>query len=128
MTVDYSPAKQWARYVRAQAIIESNEDPHAPDGDGGQARGLLQIHPADFQTWYGRTKAFPANTTDTIVQADIKTCASFYEFHYGPTITVQMIAQAWRLGMTAVLTGVRDAEYLARWQAAFDSIGGTDAT
>jgi hypothetical protein len=123
--IDYSPAGKWALHVRAHAMIESQEDPNAI-GDDGQARGLLQLHPANFQIWYGRALAFPSNTTDTWIEADLKTCASFYDVHNRmPGVSIPMIVQAWRLGISAVMAGMRDAKYLALWQTAYDSIGGT---
>jgi len=120
--IDYSPAGPLARVVRAHAIIESNESLYAV-GDGGQALGLLQIHPGMFHDYYGRLLEFPALNSDTWVEAWIKTTATFHRFHGFLTGTEDhqhLLVQAYNKGFSAVFShGQRNPEYLSRWLAAF---------
>jgi len=123
--IDYSPAKHWAKYVRALAIIESDEDEFKP-GDGGRAFGLLQMHPDRYNdevryTAESALAQYAVNVGDTWTTAQIKICASYFERHVG--VALMLIVMAWRLGVAAVFElGERDEEYWHRWQAAFERI------
>jgi hypothetical protein len=123
--IDYSCAYDFANEVRAFAIVESGEDPHKV-GDGGRAHGLLQMHPATFQRYYGSQLRFAPNASDTWVEAQIKACAGFLRVR-GWRIASQdernLIVQAWNLGEYAVFVkGRRNPEYLARWLEAHDKV------
>jgi hypothetical protein len=121
--IDYSTAADLADEVRAFAVIESGEDEHAV-GDGGQAFGLLQMHPATFKRYYGLT--FPADVRDTWTEAQIKACAGFLSLHnwiHMPQAMRDLIVMSWNLGESAVFVhGKRNPEYLARWLATYDQI------
>ena len=116
----YYLAGEYADYVRALAIIESNED-EAKIGDGGQARGLLQQHPAHFKDYYGRSKNFPARTNHTWIEAEIVTCASFLDMEL-TTFSLALVIQAHNLGVQAVLDGKRNPIYLQRFDNALNRV------
>jgi hypothetical protein len=85
-----------------------------------RAFGLLQMHPATFAEYYGRSKDFPKAVTDTWTEAQIKACASFLSMwsHLG----IDLVIQAWNQGVSAVIGGVRVPEYLAKYDAAMNKI------
>jgi hypothetical protein len=121
--IDYSPAQEFIAEVQAFAIIESGEQAQKI-GDGGQAFGLLQMHPATFKRYYGAQTRFAASVRDTWVQAQIKACAAFllaHDWRNEPPQQRDLIVQAWNLGEAAVfLQGHRNPDYLARWRAAYE--------
>jgi hypothetical protein len=122
----YEIAGEWALYVRALAMGESQEDtnPTGPN-EGGRARGLLQIHPANFIDHYTVTnKHFPASVTDTWEQADIKCCASFLDT-YIPSIGLDKTIVAWNKGLNAVMhEGEWNQEYLDRFTENLNKLRG----
>ena len=119
--VDYSAAGAYHREVRAFSIIESSEQLWAV-GDGGQAFGLVQIHPATFIDYYRDV----ADVADTWPVASIKACAwflGFYNFKTAKPDMQDLVVQAWNLGRHAVfLDGRRNLEYLSKWKAAYQHI------
>ena len=123
IAINYSIAGEYADEVRAFAIIESNEDEYRI-GDGGQAFGLLQMHPATFKRFYIAVLRFPPATDDTWTTAFIKACATFLRTHLWLNADQDerdLIVQAWNLGEQAVFVeGKRNPEYLARWLAAYE--------
>lgn len=123
--IDYSVAAEFAREVRAFAMIESGENEMAV-GDNGQAFGIVQMHPATFKRYYGSNKRFPQSNSDTWTQAQIKCNAAFLAFHgwtLAPQADRDLIVQAWNLGETAVyIDGRRNPEYLVRWLEAYAQI------
>lgn len=121
--INYDAALDLADYVRAIAITETNERLDVI-GDGGQARGPFQLHPSTFKQYYGLSKRFPARTTDTWLEADIKACASFFDMEMTTWSSVDLVVQAWNLGVTAVLHGERNLLYLQRWTEALNRIRG----
>jgi len=127
--IDYSGANELAQVVRAFAIIESGEKESAV-GDGGQAFGLLQMHPATFKRYYGAQMRFAPNVRDTWAVAQIKACAAFLSAHQwasAPQPTRDLIVQAWNLGEAAVfLKGRRNEKYLARWLDAYEKLNKKD--
>lgn len=113
---------EYADIVHALAIVESNEDPNAT-GDGGQARGLLQIHPSRFRDVYGCSAAFLADLTDTWIQADIRACAAYLD--KWAQVPLDLRVQGWRLGINGVLgNGQRDPAYLQRFNDALNKVKG----
>jgi hypothetical protein len=118
--IDYSAAGEYARAVRAFAIVESGENETAI-GDGGRAFGLLQMHPATFSEFY----LWP-DVDDTWTRAQIRACADFLAvqgWQKGDETQRDLIVQAWNLGVHAVFVeGRRNPEYLARWRKAWKEI------
>ena len=109
---EYSIAGDYARHIRALAIIESGENPLA-SGDGGRAIGILQQHPSFFVQWYKEP-----DVTDTWNTAHIKAAAAFFE-HYVPQYGIDLTVQAYNQGAAAVFqNGVRAPQYLARFTTA----------
>jgi len=125
--IDYSPAVEFAREVRAFAMVESDED-EARIGDGGRSFGLLQMHPATFKRFYGSQMRFAATVSDTWTQAQIKACAAYLAVRGWRTASPEerdLIVQAWNLGERAVFVeGRRNPEYLARWRDAYQQLKG----
>jgi len=119
--IDYSPAQNYADIVRALAIVESQEQPNAV-GDNGQARGLLQIHPAQFRQYYGASATFLADIHDTWIEADIKCCAAYLD--KWDNISLDLRIMGWNLGINAVVEGKRNPEYLAKFDAAYNQVKG----
>ena len=120
MTIDYSIAAPFSDQVRALCIVESGEQPIF-NGDGGRAFGILHMHPATFQEYYGRSKNYPASVTDTWTEAQIRACASFWSMweHLG----TDLVVQAWNQGIRAVVSeGVRVPDYLAKYSAALNKV------
>lgn len=118
--IDYSIAEEYSDCVHALAIVESNENFFAV-GDGGQAFGILQIHPATFKYYYGLAIRFPALETDTWLEAEIKTCAGFLELYHRESMDLRI--QAWNLGAHAVFDeGKRNPEYLKRYTEALNKV------
>jgi hypothetical protein len=123
--IDYSPAHELADVVRAFAIIESDETEHKI-GDGGQAYGLLQMHPAMFKRYYGAQMRFSPDVKDTWTTAQIKACAAFLSAHgwgHASQPDRDLVVQAWNLGESAVfIHGHRNPEYLDRWLEAWKRV------
>jgi hypothetical protein len=118
--IDYSLAVPYHEIVRALAIIESGERPFQI-GDGGQAFGLLQIHPARFNETYNSDIYYAAAVDDTWVSAEIKACAAF--LHVWEPQPLDLRIQAWRLGTHAVFDlGKRDPQYLERFSIAYQKV------
>lgn len=120
--IDYSIAGEYAQWIHALAIIESNENP-LQVGDGGQAMGILQMHPATFRDYY------PPALTDTWTQAQIRACAFFfakYEYLDRTPQSPDLRVQAWNLGVHGILSGARNAEYLARFTQALTKVRSED--
>ena len=79
--IDYSLAGKMADYVHAISIIESQEK-EMTVGDGGEAFGLDQQHPAFFVQNYGRmAKTYPQSVHHTWLEAFIVAAASFFAFN-----------------------------------------------
>lgn len=113
----YRLAEEFADYVRAHAIIESNEIVVAV-GDAGQAWGLLQMHPA-FILDYGKFAGISVH--DTWAEAEVRICAAFYRLQPGKAI--DLLVQAYNLGVKAVFDdGQRNPTYLQRWGEAYQRI------
>ena len=127
VATDYSPAVEFADEVRAFAIVESAEN-ESKIGDGGRAFGLLQMHPATFKRYYGAQMRFAQTVGDTWTQGQIKACAAFllaHSWRSAGQAERALIVQAWNLGETGVFVqGRRNADYLARWLAAYDQVKG----
>lgn len=122
LAINYALAGRFAEQVRALAIVESGEQ-SVISGDGGRAFGLLQMHPATFAEYYGRSKDFPKAVTDTWTEAQIKACASFWSMW--ESIGTDLIVMAWNQGIHAVVDkGVRVPDYLAKYDAAMNRIRG----
>ena len=123
--IDYSPAAELAHAVRAFAMIESGEDEWKP-GDDGQAFGLLQMHPATFQRYYGCSDRFSRDVRDTWTVAQIKCCAAFLAVHQWGCSSQEardLVVQAWNLGESAIFYHLkRNPEYLRRWREAYERI------
>jgi len=118
--IDYSGAGAWANHVRALAIIESGEDPAAL-GDDGQARGLLQIHPARFRDLMILAGPLPFGLAMTWQELDIALAGLYFEFYRAHP--VDQVVMAWRLGVHGVmLAGETDAKYYGRWLYAYNEI------
>jgi hypothetical protein len=119
----YNYAKEYALRVRALAIIESGEDEYKV-GDGGQAFGLLQMHPARFaEEARDALAGFELTTFDNYATSQIKCAGSYFTRYVGVPIT--LVVMGWRLGKNAVfVNGERDEEYWHRWQAAFTRLNG----
>lgn len=119
LAINYALAGRFAEQVRALAIVESGEQ-SVISGDSGRAFGILQMHPATFADYYGRSKDFPKAVTDTWTEAQIKACASFLSMwnHLG----IDLVIQSWNQGVSAVIGGVRVPEYLAKYDAAMNKI------
>ncbi|MFZ1975785.1 MAG: transglycosylase SLT domain-containing protein [Candidatus Acidiferrales bacterium] len=111
---DYSLAGAHADVVHALAIIESNESVSAI-GDGGRAFGLLQQHPSFFKEYYGRAVAFPQSVEHTWPEAQIVAAASFFEMN--EQMGLDLIVQAYNLGVEAVRNGQRNPAYLSQFKA-----------
>jgi hypothetical protein len=126
--IDYSAALEFAKEVRAFAVIESGES-EIKIGDGGQSFGILQMHPATFKRYYGCQSRFAQNVSDTWTQAQIKSCAAFLQalaWTASSPHQRDLIVQAWNLGEAGVfIDGRRNPQYLARWQSAYAQITGT---
>lgn len=118
MAINYRGSGEWALHVRALAIIESGED-IGKFGDGYQAANLLQQHPDFFIEWYSKV----VNTTDTWDHAQIKAAAAFLD-HYIPLLGLDLSIEAYNLGVKAVESGERNADYLNRWSVAFQKLRG----
>jgi hypothetical protein len=122
MAIDYSVAGCLSNVVRALAIIESGEDEQAI-GDGGQAYGILQYHPATLVHWYALGGM---SVRDTWTTASIKACTAFlryFDFLNAVLAQQNLIIQAHNLGVAGVFTlGRRNLEYLGRWQQAYLAI------
>ena len=116
----FNLAGVYSDMVHALAIIESDEDPHAV-GDGEQAYGLLQQHPAFFQEHYGRTKAFPAEVAHSWADAEVVAAASFFDL-WMETLGLDATVMAYNTGVTAYYSGVRNEDYLARFGAAYQVV------
>src|SRR5215469_2293966 len=120
--IDYSPAGLYSNEVRAFAIIESGENPQAV-GDGGQAYGLLQYHPATLAHWYARAQM---SVSDTWEAASIKACAAFLNYFSFATASPEqqdLVIQSHNLGVAGVFAdGRRNPVYLARWHQAYAAI------
>jgi soluble lytic murein transglycosylase-like protein len=117
--IDYSPAGRWAQFVRALAIVESNENPNQT-GDAGRAFGLLQQHPGFFSDYYGRY-GFPASVGDTWITAQIKAAAAFLE-RWVDELGLDLTIQAYNLGVTDVRDGLRNPAYLQRFTEALNKV------
>jgi hypothetical protein len=122
VAINYSVAVEFADAIRAFAIIESGENEHQV-GDGGQAYGLLQMHPATFKRYYGSQTRFAAGVRDTWTEAQIKACAAFLLAHQWREASAperDLIVMAWNLGEAAVfIDRRRNDEYLERWKSAY---------
>jgi hypothetical protein len=128
MTFPYELAGPYADIVHALGITETNEKTCPTcgqfiPGDGGQARGLLQIHPARFKDVYGCSAGFLPDLTDTWIQADIKACAAYLD--KWAQVALDLRIQGWRLGIQGVLgEGQRDPKYLQRFNDALNKVKG----
>src|SRR5579885_3909127 len=121
MNIPYEIAQEYADIVRATFMVESGENPDWAEGDGGQAWGMGQQHPAWFKDYYGRSTRFPASVADTWTEAQIKAIASYYDVW--EAIPRDLLIQAYRLGLDAVLKeGKRDPDRLAKIYAALNKI------
>ena len=128
--IDYTAGGRWQDVIHALAIIESNENP-AATGDGGQAFGLIQQHPAFFAANYGRVSGlwnrmvgralYPASTSDTWVTAQIKAAASFLEANKALNRT--LLIESYHQGVIGAQRAP-DPSYFTRFAAAFAKIGG----
>lgn len=121
----YKLAGEFADYVRAHAIIESGEQVVAI-GDGGQAWGLLQMHPAFVQGYIHFTDI---GTHDTWPEAQVKMCATYYRMRLLPNTPLDLVVQGFNLGWAAVTRGEppdhqpkRNPDYLRRWSEAYQRI------
>jgi hypothetical protein len=127
-TIDYSIAGAWADHVHALAMVETGGNPDAPDGDGGRAKGLLQIHPADFVQYCGRCKLFPLLVGYDWTQAQIICCASYLEIEVpqfeelSPRNGLDLAIQGWNKGVAAIRSGIRNQTYLDKWTDFFQKI------
>lgn len=119
--VDYSVAGEYAQWVRALAIVESNEQP-GKIGDGGRAFGILQQHPAFFAEYGLTVDEFAIKLSDDWNTAQIKAAARFFLVweHLG----LDKIVQAYNKGPTAIINGDRALDYLQRFHNALNSIRG----
>lgn len=113
----YAAAGQWAKAVQALAIIESNETP-AAIGDGGQAFGILQQHPAFFIHWYKPV------VDDQWPTAQIKAAAAFLDYAVG-RFGIDGAIQAYNKGIAGYKNGERNENYLTRWMQAYAQLGGS---
>lgn len=120
--INYAIAGEYAQWVRALAIVESNEHP-AMVGDDGQAEDILQMHPATFAQYYVGV----ANLEDTWTEAQIRACANFFakcEYLDQNPDSPDLRVQAWNLGVHAVLAGSRNQGYLAKFTQALFRVRG----
>lgn len=114
----YAKAGKWWKVVRALAMTESNENSTAV-GDGGQAFGILQQHPAFFVNWYT-----PTTTSDQWVTAQIIAAAAFLDYAVG-RFGLEGAIQAYNTGCAAYKSGVRNENYLTRWMQNYAKLGGS---
>ena len=118
---NYAAAGQYAQWVRALAIIESNEQ-SGKIGDGGRAFGLLQQHPAFVTGYLLPVDEFAVAVDDDWDTAQIKAAARFFMVweHLGLDLAVQ----AYNKGAMAVIKGERNPEYLQRFHDALNKVRG----
>lgn len=115
----YKVAGEFADYVRAHAIVESNEQVVVVS-DGGQAWGLLQMHPGFVEEYIHFANIA---TTDTWAEAEVKICAAYYRIRLLPNTVLDLVVQAYNLGWKAVMVdGKRNSDYLRRWSEAYQRI------
>jgi hypothetical protein len=120
--INYALAKPYEDIVHALAIIESGENPSI-SGDGGQAWGLLQMHPSRFKECYGCAAEYLPAVDDTWIDAQIKACAAFLDLWSNTPLDLRIVA--WRLGVHAVMDeGKRDPQYLQRFNDALNKVKG----
>lgn len=124
MDIPYHLAGVWQHAVRAIFIIESDENPQAV-GDGGRAYGLGQMHPCFMQEYYRESGDYPASVSDTWVEAQVKTAATFFAVweHMG----LDWIVRAYNQGAGAIMRQEPAAMaasdgYLARFDEAHNRI------
>ena len=116
--IDYTIAQHWSVVVRAIAMTESNES-ETGLGDGGQAYGLLQQHPAFFIHYYK-----DVGLHDTWTDAYIKACAAYLSYAV-PRLTLAGAIQAYNLGVAAYKNGNRNLPYWDRFVQNYNKIGGS---
>ncbi len=123
----YSLAGKWDSVVRALAIIESSEDP-LKWGDGHQALGLLQQHPAHFLQFGAIALRHHEITVHTTwEEAWIVCCAAFLDEMEREHMPLEHAIWAHNLGVEAVkVEGKTDPVYWAKYKAALASFGGVE--
>jgi hypothetical protein len=108
--IPYELAGQYAKFVHAIFIIESQENPAAV-GDGGRALGLGQMHPAFFCQYY-----FP-KVGDTWEMAWVRTAGAFFDRWYAH-LGLDKAVMGYNLGISAVQNGQTNQDYLDRFKEA----------
>ena len=104
------------QFLKALAVTESNDDPEAW-GDGGQAMGRWQVHPArlwqDMHT-HGITPTL-SDTWDQLVARVLRAMYAAYEWQLNTVV----IAMYWHKGHFVIAGQPEwDATYAARFNAA----------
>lgn len=106
-------AQEW---VSAIGEVESNNNPNAPLGDGGEAQGRWQIHPSWWDTWQPRS-GIRATNRDTWDSWQIRVLEWFFNYH--PTLQPVVLAMYFHLGHFATPTDPDwDTDYAARFNVA----------
>lgn len=104
------------QFLKALAVVESKDDPEAW-GDGGQAMGRWQIHPARYadELKHTSTVAHNGDTWDQVVAEMLRTIWTIYHVGWSPVA----IAMYWHRGHWVESTDADwDAKYAARFGAA----------
>lgn len=114
------------RIVTAIMMVETGPDKPMPErywetGDGGQALGPWQMHPAHFVRWWRPQLGV------TWQQAFEDAMVRFVEEGLASMQEPELIAQAHNLGEAAVFKeGKRNPEYAAKFQSYYDRLAPRD--